>query len=155
MSYMFGMTWGWVNDNSFLLGELSFQVVLSIYVWALKTMTRSQVHVSERFLLGLQISWDPFYATCFQLPVWVSWASWKKPFMCVWVFREWLFESYFCLYIGSLCSTSLKLWDPCLFLKFFSYRLIFVTPSSSLSCDNENPDWFMTKHGLSTQPHSA
>ncbi len=40
----------------FFLGELSLQVVLSIYVWALKTMTRSQVHVSERFLLGLQIS---------------------------------------------------------------------------------------------------
>ncbi len=66
-----------------------------------------------------------------------------------------------CLSLISLCTLAVHAahrLSSCEILVFFlSFYLIcsFVTPSSSLSCDNENPDCFMTKHGLSTQPHSA
>lgn len=90
------------------------------------------------------------YVSCFQLPVWVELGVLKKPFT-VCVFWEWLFESLFSLYVGSWCSTaSLKLRDPCLFLQFWSDRLLLVTPSDSLSCDDENRDCIMTKQPLST-----
>ncbi len=75
------MTCGWVNDNRVcILGELSLQVVLSIYFWSHKQWLEVLVHVSWRLLWACKYHEIRFMQLAFNFLFGFSWASWKKPF---------------------------------------------------------------------------
>lgn len=159
MSCMFGMTWGWFNDNGvFILGELSLQAVLAIYFWALKTMSRSLVHVSVRLL------WACTYheiRLCNLLSTsCLSWVgrperSLSCVYVCLGVSGVAVWVIFFFVHGSVQHSISQGVRSLSFSYVFFSDRLIFASSSSYLSSDDENPDCFMPKRGLSTQPHST
>lgn len=118
-------------------------------------MTTVLMHVSGRLQWACNYNEIWFLCLAFSFLFVLSWVSWQSLLLYV-CFGSGCCESLFSLYVDSWCSTaSLSVRDPCLFLQFWSDRLVFVTPSDLLSCDEENRDCIMTKHDLSSQPLST